>query len=146
MHRRTPRHPKAYISGGHIGRAFINNSEQSARAPIAVSSLCRLDSARLSLPCSILIGPGAHGPRKSDIHILEHRNRDMTRGAPLVITAINPIGHFAGSPTVQRRLAAVCRRAIFHPPITIETAARISNASYPPDGYSSDITSGHLSP
>lgn len=39
----TPRNPKTYISGGHIGRAFINNKDQSARAPIAASSLCRLD-------------------------------------------------------------------------------------------------------
>lgn len=87
----TPRNPKTYINGGHIGRAFINNNDQSARAPIAISSLCRLDSLAVDS------NRPAHSPRRSDMHILEHRNRDMTRRAPLVITAINPIGHFAGS-------------------------------------------------
>lgn len=66
----------------------------------------------------------------------------MTRRALLVITAINPIGHFADSQRDKRR---VCRRAIFHLSITIEIAAYISNASYP-DEYSFDIVSDHLSP
>jgi len=66
----------------------------------------------------------------------------MTRRTLLVITAINPIDHFADC---QRDKHCVCRRAIFHLSITIEIAAYISYASYL-DEYSSNIISDHLSP
>jgi len=64
----------------------------------------------------------------------------MTKRALLVITAINPIGHFVGDVT-DAALVSVH----FHPPITIEIVAHISNASYL-DEYSFDIVSDHLSP